>query len=158
MDLQDPYDLRRFVEAQAGVYDDVLRELRSGRKVSHWMWFVFPQLQGLGRSRTAHVFSIHSKKEAAAYLAHPVLGPRLRECTKVVNSLVGRSAYDVFGHPDDLKFRSSVTLFAEAAKENAEFATALERYFRGEPDRQTLDILAAQGAGRPESLSPEDRT
>lgn len=156
MDLRDPYDLDRFVDAQARVYDGVLAELKSGRKQSHWMWFIFPQIQGLGRSRIAHVFSISSKKEAQAYLAHSVLGPRLLECTRLVNAHAGRSAYDIFGSPDDMKFRSCMTLFAEVGQENDEFATALQTFFRGKPDDQTLAILKAQATGRPEPLSPED--
>lgn len=155
MDLRDPYDLDRFVVAQARVYDDVRAELRAGYKRSHWMWFVFPQIQGLGRSRIAHEFSIHSRKEAEAYLAHPVLGPRLRECTRLVNDVAGRSVHDIFGYPDDMKFHSSMTLFAEAAADNADFVTALDRHFRGERDRKTLDILKAQAMGRPSASSQE---
>ena len=145
MDLRDPYDLDRFVDAQADVYDRVVAELRDGRKQTHWMWFVFPQIQGLGRSRIANVFAVHSRKEAEAYLAHPVLGPRLRECTRLVNAVPGRSAHEIFGSPDDMKFRSSMTLFAEAAEDKEEFAAALRRFFRGWA--RCADARSAQGAG-----------
>jgi len=142
MDVQDPYDLERFLEAQGPVYSRARAELLAGRKESHWMWFVFPQIQGLGRSRTAHVYAIHSRKEAEAYLAHAVLGSRLLECTRIVNGLPVSSAHAIFGSPDDLKFRSSMTLFAQAGG-GAEFSAALQKFFRGEPDPQTLDILAS---------------
>ncbi|MFB6141219.1 MAG: DUF1810 domain-containing protein [Halosimplex sp.] len=112
----DPHDLQRFVEAQDTVIDDVKQELRSGRKRSHWMWFVFPQMEGLGSSRMSQRYAISSRAEAEAYLDHPILGSRLRECTEIVNGLEGRSANDVFGSPDDLKFRSSMTLFEAAQR------------------------------------------
>lgn len=150
MDVQDPYDLDRFLEAQDPVYARVCAELSAGRKQSHWMWFIFPQIQGLGRSRTANIYAIHSRKEAEAYLAHPVLGARLLECTRIVIGLPGNSAHAIFGSPDDLKFRSSMTLFAQACG-GEEFSAALHKFFRGEPDPQTLEILAGQAAGRPES-------
>jgi uncharacterized protein (DUF1810 family) len=140
----DPYDLRRFVEAQAPVYHDVLAELRAGRKQSHWMWFVFPQIAGLGRSGTARFYAISALAEVRAYLDHPVLGVRLRECTELVLAVEGRSAHEIFGSPDDLKFRSSMTLFAEAAPGEALFRYALERYFGGETDQRTLDLLRPQ--------------
>ena len=114
----DPFDLRRFVDAQAGVYDSVLAELRAGRKRSHWMWFVFPQLRGLGHSSMALHFGISSTAEAEAYLGHPILGPRLRECTRLVNLIENRSIAEIFGYPDNLKFCSSMTLFARATIEN----------------------------------------
>jgi uncharacterized protein (DUF1810 family) len=136
----DPHDLQRFVEAQDPVLDDVKRELRSGRKRTHWMWFVFPQMEGLGRSQMAQRYAIASREEAEAYLKHPVLGPRLRECTEIVNGLEGRSANDVFGSPDDLKFRSSMTLFDAVADDSTPFRTALERYYDG-PDPNTLELL-----------------
>ena len=110
--MDDPYDLRRFVDAQRAVYETVYRELCQGRKQSHWMWFIFPQIQGLGHSATAQKFAISSREEAEAYLAHPILGPRLRECTRIVADLEGKSVEDIFGYPDDMKFRSSMTLFA----------------------------------------------
>ena len=141
-DPEDPHDLRRFVEAQEPVIDQVKQELRSGRKRSHWMWFVFPQVAGLGSSRKAKRFAISSRAAAEAYLAHPILGPRLRECTTVVNGLDGRSATEVFGSPDDLKFRSSMTLFEAVADDPAPFETALSRYYDGDRDDETLEFLS----------------
>ena len=115
--MDDPYDLRRFVDAQQAVYETVCRELRQGRKQSHWMWFIFPQIKGLGHSAMAQKFAISSREEAKAYLAHPILGPRLRECSRIVADLEGKSVEDIFGYPDDMKFRSSMTLFAREAAE-----------------------------------------
>ena len=137
----DPFRLERFVEAQEPVYEQVCAELREGRKRSHWMWFIFPQLRGLGNSPTAQFFAIRSRAEATAYLWHAVLGSRLRECTALVNAVEGRGAGEIFGFPDDLKFRSSMTLFAEIAPEEPLFRQALEKYFRGEPDDRTLDLM-----------------
>jgi uncharacterized protein (DUF1810 family) len=139
--MDDPYNLERFVDAQEPVYARVLAELRAGSKRSHWMWFVFPQLAGLGHSETARRFAISARTEAAAYLAHPILGPRLRECCLLATLVEGRSARQIFGTPDDLKFRSSLTLFAEAASDNAIFKTALKKFFGGEPDASTLERL-----------------
>jgi uncharacterized protein (DUF1810 family) len=139
--MDDPYNLRRFVDAQQAVYETVCRELRQGRKESHWMWFIFPQIKGLGQSEMARKFAISSRDEAKAYLAHPVLGPRLRECTRIVADLEGKSVEDIFGYPDDRKFRSSMTLFAQTAKDNEIFRRCLEKYFQGEPDRLTLAAL-----------------
>jgi uncharacterized protein (DUF1810 family) len=136
--LQKGYDLERFVEAQNPVYGQVTRELRAGSKQSHWMWFIFPQIAGLGHSSTAQQYAISSLAEATAYLEHPVLGERLRECTRLVNEVEGRSASGIFGYPDDMKFRSSMTLFARAGKENAVFREALAKYFAGEEDGATL--------------------
>ena len=136
--MSDPYDLRRFVEAQNPVYAKVCSELREGRKRSHWMWFVFPQIVGLGSSPLARKFAISSLAESAAYLVHPILGPRLAECTKLVNLVEGRSVAEIFGHPDDLKFRSSMTLFARTTQDNQVFVAALQKYFQGEPDPATL--------------------
>jgi uncharacterized protein (DUF1810 family) len=141
MTTDDPFDLQRFVTAQETVYDTVLAELRAGRKRTHWIWFVFPQLRGLGRSATADRFGIASLAEARAYLEHPVLGPRLRECTRLVQRLEGRSAEDVFGFPDVLKVRSSMTLFARAAADDADFAAVLEKFYDGE-DPATVELLA----------------
>jgi uncharacterized protein (DUF1810 family) len=138
----DPHDLGRFVVAQDAVYDRVLRELRAGRKTSHWMWFVFPQIAGLGYSSMAQRYAIGGSEEAAAYAEHAVLGARLRECTAIVIGLEGRSAHEVFGSPDDLKFRSSMTLFALCAGEADLFQRALEKYFGGEPDPLTVARLA----------------
>ena len=138
--MTDAFQLRRFVEAQEPVFPEVLAELRSGRKTSHWMWFVFPQIEGLGHSSTAQYYAIRSLDEAKAYLAHSVLGPRLRECARLVNSVDGRTASQIFGFPDDLKFRSSMTLFAHAAEDNADFLGALQKYFAGEFDQKTLQL------------------
>jgi uncharacterized protein (DUF1810 family) len=137
----DPHDLQRFVEAQEPVIDEVKGELRSGRKRTHWMWYVFPQMAGLGSSRLSRRYAISSRAEADAYLAHPVLGPRLRECTALVNGVEGCSATEIFGSPDDLKFRSSMTLFDAVADDPAPFETALERYYGGDPDPKTLELL-----------------
>ena len=133
--------LERFVQAQDPVIDRVLAELSAGRKASHWMWFVFPQIQGLGRSPTARRFAISSRAEAEGYLRHEVLGPRLRECTRLVNAVDGRGVEEIFGHPDCLKFRSSMTLFAHAAVDNRIFLDALRKYFRGEEDALTVERL-----------------
>jgi len=138
----DPYNLRRFVDAQDPVYERVRQELRGGRKSSHWMWFIFPQLRGLGQSQMAHTFGISSREEAQAYLEHPVLGSRIRECTRLVNLVEGRSIEQIFGYPDDLKFRSSMTLFASVQAEDPVFQDALKKYFGGEPDARTLELLA----------------
>ena len=139
--MSDPYDLQRFVDAQNPVYDKVRSELRDGQKKSHWMWFVFPQIEGLGSSPMARKFAISSLAEAAAYLEHPVLGPRLAECTRLVNRVEGRPIEQIFGRPDDLKFRSSMTLFARASADNQVFVDALQRHFNGEFDPATLERL-----------------
>jgi uncharacterized protein (DUF1810 family) len=139
--MNDPYDLERFVDAQNPVFKQVCAELREGRKQSHWMWFVFPQIEGLGHSWMAAKFAISSQDEARAYLRHPILGPRLIECTRLVNAVAERSIEEIFGYPDDLKFRSCVTLFAHVAPENEVFADALQKYFGGEPDRSTLELV-----------------
>ena len=139
--MSDPHDLRRFVDAQQDVYDAAVRELRAGRKTSHWMWFVFPQIAGLGRSPTAQRYAIGSLAEAEAYLAHPLLGPRLHECARILTELRGRSASEVFGEVDALKLRSSMTLFARAAAEPSPFGEVLARYFDGAEDQATLERL-----------------
>ena len=126
--MHDPYGLERFVAAQDPVFEEVRAELRAGRKRTHWMWFVFPQMKGLGHSPMAQKYAIGSREEAAAYLEHPILGPRLRECTALVNQIEGRSLDQIFGYPDDLKFRSSMTLFAQASSDNQVFKAALEKY------------------------------
>nr|WP_148684810.1 DUF1810 domain-containing protein [Mycolicibacterium tusciae] len=144
-DRADPFDLRRFVDAQDRVYDTVLTELRSGRKRSHWIWFVFPQLQQLGRSPTAIRYGITSLAEATAYLDHEVLGPRLRECARVVAGIQGSSADEIFGWPDNLKVRSSMTLFAhatESADVQADFRRVLDRLYDGVEDALTVEQLA----------------
>ena len=134
------FDLDRFVQAQDPLIERVQDELRAGQKRSHWMWFVFPQLAGLGHSATARHYAIASRAEAAAYMAHPVLGPRLLACTGLVNGVAGRSVHQIFGSPDDLKFHSCVTLFAETSGA-AVFRDALARYFGGKPDPATVELL-----------------
>jgi uncharacterized protein (DUF1810 family) len=133
-------DLDRFLDAQDGVYDDALAELTAGRKRTHWMWFIFPQIAGLGFSPTAQLYAIDSLDEARAYLAHPVLGPRLRECAQALLTVQGRSAREILGYPDDLKLRSSMTLFARAADDPELFQAVLDRYYDG-PDPRTLKLL-----------------
>jgi len=137
----DPHNLQRFVDAQNAVFDQVCAELQEGQKQGHWMWFIFPQLRGLGNSEVAIHFAITSRDEAQMYLKHPVLGPRIRECTRLVNLVEGRLINQIFGYPDDLKFRSSMTLFAAVTSENQIFNDALQKYFCGEPDRLTLERL-----------------
>jgi uncharacterized protein (DUF1810 family) len=139
--VNDPYDLQRFVNAQNPVYDRVCAELRDGQKETHWIWFIFPQLQGLGSSPMANAFGIASRQEAQAYLDHPLLGPRLRECTRFVNLVKDRTINQILGYPDDLKFRSSMTLFASVASDNQVFNDALDKYFGGQPDPLTLERL-----------------
>jgi uncharacterized protein (DUF1810 family) len=141
MDPIGRFNLQRFVDAQAPVFDRVLDELRNGVKIGHWMWFVFPQIKGLGRSPISMEFAISGREEARAYLQHPLLGPRLKECTRLVLQLEGSSVTDIFGSPDDLKFRSSVTLFAQVSPDDNIFQKALQKYFDGVPDRVTLDRL-----------------
>ncbi len=140
MAADDPFELERFVRAQAPVYDDVVAELAAGCKTSHWMWFVFPQLKGLGSSAMANRYGIGSLEEARAYWAHPLLGPRLARCTGLVLGVEGRSAREIFGSPDDLKFRSCMTLFARATGEPI-YSRALDKFFAGVPDEATLQRL-----------------
>jgi len=140
--MNDRFKLQRFVDAQDGVIERVYSELRGGRKRSHWMWFVFPQISGLGSSMTAQRFAISSLAEATAYLRHPVLGPRLKRCTELVTETEGHSIEDVFGYPDYLKFHSSITLFAEAEPSEAIFQAALDKFYGGKPDALTLARLA----------------
>ena len=142
--MTDDYNLQRFLEAQDQVYDAVLGELRAGEKSSHWMWFIFPQIKGLGLSGMAQQFAVTSLGEAKAYLQHPVLGPRLRECTQLVLNVDGHSAEQTFGYPDNLKLRSCLTLFMAATTDNKVFKDALLKYFDGKPDTLTLDILAQE--------------
>ena len=134
-------DLSRFVQAQEPVYQTVLQELRYGRKRTHWMWFIFPQLEGLGHSFMATHYGIKSIEHAAAYLRHPILGSRLKECTRIMNSIAGKSACDILGDPDEMKFKSSMTLFGRAASSSGVFATALDKYFDGEEDELTVARL-----------------
>ena len=135
------YHLDRFIEAQQTVYDRALAEIRSGRKQSHWMWFVFPQLDALGFSETSRRYAVKSLDEAAAYLAHPVLGPRLLECAEAVLGLDGRSAADIFGSPDDMKLRSSATLFAHLSPDGSVFHRLLDKYFESLPDEATISLI-----------------
>ena len=145
MSANDPFDLQRFVGAQSGVYEHALAELRGGQKRTHWMWYVFPQLKGLGRSSTAFCYGIAGIDEARAYLAHPVLGPRLLECAAALEQLdPGLTAYDIFGSPDDVKLRSSLTLFAHASEPGSVFERLLGKYFGGEPDDRTVAMLGLQ--------------
>lgn len=141
MTQHDPFDLDRFADAQAGVFDAALAELQAGRKRGHWMWFVFPQMRGLGHSPTAQFFAIASREEARAYLAHPLLGPRLAEATRAVLRHRGRSAYEIFGSPDELKFRSSMTLFAQVDPDGP-FREAIDAFFAGRGDEATLRLLS----------------
>ena len=144
--MGDLYNLQRFVDAQAAIYARVLAELQSGRKTSHWMWFIFPQIEGLGSSPMANKFAIASRAEAQAYLDHPLLGVRLRECTRLVTAIEGRSIDEILGYPDDLKFRSSMTLFAAVAAENKDFTGALDKFYAGKADPATLERLEALAA------------
>ncbi len=140
--MNDGYDLQRFVDAQAGLYEQVCAELRAGRKRSHWMWFVFPQIRGLGSSPMAMRYAISGRDEARAYLDHPVLGPRLQECAGLVVEVEGRTIEEIFGYPDDLKFHSSMTLFSEVeGPDERVFHEALRKYFDGKMDSATLDRL-----------------
>lgn len=139
--MEDPFDLNRFVAAQERVYHDVLDELGRGRKTGHWIWYIFPQIKGLGRSATSRRFSISSIDEAKAYLEHPILGPRLRECTQLVIDGEGRTAEQIFGYPDYLKFRSCMTLYGHADPDDPVFIDALAKYFAGEPDPLTIEAL-----------------
>ena len=139
--MDDPFHLHRFVEAQASVYDTVLDELRTGRKRTHWIWFIFPQMAGLGHSRMAQDYAIASRAEGVAYLAHPLLGARLRECAGLVLATEGRSIGAIFAAPDDMKFQSSMTLFAAVANDKALFQACLDKYFGGVADAATLDLL-----------------
>jgi uncharacterized protein (DUF1810 family) len=143
----DRFNLRRFIAAQDPVIQDVLNELRAGQKASHWMWFVFPQIQGLGSSSMAQRYALSSWEEGRAYHEHSVLGARLRECTRLVLDVEGRRIEQIFGYPDDLKFRSCMTLFAEVAPEEPTYREALQRYFAGEPDPRTRAILNERSDG-----------
>jgi uncharacterized protein (DUF1810 family) len=139
--MADLFNLERFVDAQAPVYQQARRELEAGRKQSHWMWFVFPQIAGLGQSAMSIRFSIASLDEAKAYLAHPVLGPRLRECARLALDVEGKTAREIFGSVDEMKFRSSMTLFARASPEDNVFERCLTKYFGGAEDPATLERL-----------------
>jgi uncharacterized protein (DUF1810 family) len=151
--VQDPYDLKRFVDAQASVYPQVLTELRAGKKRSHWMWFIFPQVAGLGMSSTSRHYAIQSLNEARAYLDHPMLGPRLVECCEALLALDGRTASEIFGYPDDMKLRSSMTLFAAVPGSPVVLRAVLDKYFAGKPDERTLGLIDASRS----DLLPEYR-
>jgi uncharacterized protein (DUF1810 family) len=144
----DPYDLNRFVQTQAGVYERALAEIRNGRKRSHWMWYIFPQFDGLGFSPTSKRYAIKSIAEAKAYLRHPILGPRLLECAEAAHRVEGRSAFEIFGSPDDLKLKSCATLFAYVSPAGSVFEQLLDKYYQGERDSKTLQLLGS---------APEDR-
>jgi uncharacterized protein (DUF1810 family) len=137
----DPHNLQRFLLAQEPVIPRVLSELKNGAKATHWMWFIFPQIRGLGRTPMSIQYAISSRQEAQAYLAHSVLGPRLKECTRLILLVENRSALEIFGSPDDMKFRSSMTLFGQVSPDDDVFERALKKYFNGLPDRLTLDRL-----------------
>jgi uncharacterized protein (DUF1810 family) len=139
--MDDPYNLKRFVDAQAPVYERVVDELRQGRKQSHWMWFIFPQIEGLGSSPMADAYAIASRAEAQAYLDHPLLGARLRQCTRLVTAVPDRSIAAILGYPDDLKFRSSMTLFAAVTADAKDFTDALDKFYGGKADPATLERL-----------------
>ena len=143
VDRNDPYDLNRFISAQEGVYDRALAELRGGLKRTHWMWFIFPQIDGLGYSSTARHYAIKSLEEARQYLSHPILGPRLVECAEAVLAVQGRSASDIFGYPDDMKLHSSMTLFALVSEPHSVCVRVLEKYFQGKQDARTLQIVGS---------------
>jgi uncharacterized protein (DUF1810 family) len=149
MNISDPFNLKRFLDAQKGIYERVANELRAGQKSSHWMWFIFPQIRGLGHAETSIFFAISSLPEAEAYLEHPVLGPRLRECCELLMQIEGRSASQIFGSPDDLKLRSSMTLFANATEQNASFKDVLQRCFEGQFDQRTLELLGINSFEQP---------
>ena len=142
--MSDIYDLQRFIKVQDSVYESVLNELRVGQKRGHWMWYIFPQIKGLGVSAMAQKYAISSHEEAEAYSEHPILGSRLRECTQLVMNVEARSAEQIFHYPDNLKFRSCMTLFEHSATDNGIFRDALLEYFGGKPDQLTLDILKKQ--------------
>ena len=139
--VDDPFDLSRFTSAQDRIYDRVLAELKSGRKRTHWMWYIFPQIEGLGHSSTSKYYAIKSREEARQYLDHPVLGARLLECAEAILALEERSVSDIFGYPDDLKLGSSMTLFARVAGPGSVFVRVLDKYFHGEQDARTLQLL-----------------
>ena len=141
--MNENFDLSRFVQAQDPIYDHVLKELRAGQKRSHWMWFIFPQVIGLGRSATSQRYAIRSTKEALAYLAHPVLGERLRECAEILLQVEGKSAHQIFSSPDDMKLKSSMTLFAEISPPGSVFEEVLEKYFNNRRCRQTMRFLGS---------------
>ncbi len=146
--VTDPHNLSRFVEAQTADYERALAEIKSGRKRSHWMWYIFPQFAGLGFSSTSRHYAIKSRAEATAYLNHPILGPRLMQCTEAALGVEGQSAHDVFGSPDDMKLRTSATLFAQVSPAGSVFHRLLDKYFQGQPDERTLQLLGSNPEGK----------
>ena len=139
----DPYNLNRFITAQEGLFENVLTELKNGRKQTHWMWFIFPQIDGLGFSSTTKYYAIKNLEEARQYLTHPVLGARLLQCSQLVLAVEGKSAHNIFGSPDDMKLKSCMTLFTQVAGPDSVFASVLEKYFHGKPDEKTISLLGA---------------
>ncbi|MGB8356548.1 MAG: DUF1810 domain-containing protein [Chthoniobacteraceae bacterium] len=139
---EDPFNLTRFLTAQEHTYEPALAELKRGEKESHWMWFIFPQIDGLGHSDMAIRYAIKSRQEATAYLQHPVLGPRLLQCSGALLHIHGKTALDIMGYPDDLKLHSSMTLFAAVSNPGSVFHQVIDKYFQGQPDQNTIDILA----------------
>lgn len=140
-DPNDPFDLKRFTRSQEDIYDNVLAQLKNGRKRSHWMWYIFPQIDGLGFSPTTRYYSIKSKEEAQDYLHHPILGPRLRECAMILLETEGLSASVIFGFPDNMKLKSSMTLFASVSEEGSIFKLVLKKFFNGKSDEKTIRLL-----------------
>ncbi len=153
-EIPDPHDLARFVDAQAGGYEQALAEIRAGRKTSHWMWYIFPQIDGLGFSSMSRRYSIKSLDEAEAYLDHPVLGPRLLACAEAALSVEGRSASQVFGSPDDMKLRSCATLFASVTPPDSVFARLLDKFFEGKGDGKTLGLIEAKPGAKRRERNP----
>ena len=149
VNASDTFDLNRFTSAQQNIYDSALAELRSGQKRTHWMWYIFPQIDGLGHSTTSKHYAIKSLEEARQYLNHPVLGKRLLECAEAVYAVEGRSVSEIFGYPDNLKLKSSMTLFASVAAPGSVFARVLDKYFNGERDALTLQLLEKLNANGP---------
>jgi len=145
LSANDPHDLERFVQAQTGSYERALAELKCGQKRSHWMWYIFPQLAGLGVSPMSQRYAIQSNEEAKAYLNHPVLGPRLRECAEAILQIESRFAREILGSPDDMKLKSSATLFAQVAQPESVFQQVLEKYYQGQRDQRTLGLLGLPG-------------
>ena len=139
--MSDPHNLQRFIDAQKRDYQSALAEITAGRKVSHWMWYVFPQYDGLGFSSTSKHYAIKSPEEATGYLEHPILGPRLSECVGALLSVTGRTAYEIFGSPDDMKLKSSMTLFAHVSPEGSAFGQVLDEFFEGQLDHKTLELI-----------------
>lgn len=146
--MSDAFDLERFADAQRDIYEQALSEIRGGRKQSHWMWFVFPQLAGLGSSPTSRFYAIENIDEARAYLGHPILGKRLAECAEVVLAIEGKSASEIFGSPDDMKLQSCMTLFALASPAGSIYERVLDKFFAGEQDRETIRLLEGSERGR----------